>query len=338
MPPPRQTDDFARIRSRLLNTVIIVSTIFALPALVSSLLRSVHAGWQWVMSLQVGAYLLLLGLATLHRRVSLRNRAVAFFSSLLLMGFAGLMTWGLIGMAVPLLIGTCILASVFLGVRVGMGLAALVLTGMSVIGGLVITGTIVPAPDLEAYATSAASWSNAVFSAGLCITAIAASVARLQGALGESVRTLRERTDQLERANVRLEDEVSRRRRTEDALQRSHAEMEGRVEERTAALLKANEQLRLEIHERELAEQDREELIRELRDALSEVNTLSGLLPICSGCKKIRDDQGYWSQIETYIRQRAEVSFSHGLCPDCMEELYPKYADIVYPELARKKT
>lgn len=72
-------------------------------------------------------------------------------------------------------------------------------------------------------------------------------------------------------------------------------------------------------------EQERERLIHELQKALAEVKTLSGFLPICSNCKKIRDDQGYWQQLETYISQRSLAQFSHSLCPECLKELYPEY-------------
>ncbi len=62
----------------------------------------------------------------------------------------------------------------------------------------------------------------------------------------------------------------------------------------------------------------------ELQAALSEIKQLSGLLPICAGCKKIRDDDGYWQQVETYIRNHSEVEFSHSICPACTRELYPE--------------
>lgn len=68
---------------------------------------------------------------------------------------------------------------------------------------------------------------------------------------------------------------------------------------------------------------EREELIKELQDALSNVKTLRGLLPICASCKKIRDDNGYWSQIESYFSKYSDIMFSHGICPDCAERLYP---------------
>jgi len=81
--------------------------------------------------------------------------------------------------------------------------------------------------------------------------------------------------------------------------------------------------LNKEITERKLAEEEREKLIHELQDALAQIKKLSGLLPICASCKKIRDDKGYWNQIESYIRDHSEAEFSHGICPDCMKKLYP---------------
>jgi len=66
--------------------------------------------------------------------------------------------------------------------------------------------------------------------------------------------------------------------------------------------------------------------IEELRQALDQVKTLRGILPICAACKKIRDDQGYWRQVEVYVRDHTEAEFSHGLCPDCIKRLYPELA------------
>jgi len=76
-----------------------------------------------------------------------------------------------------------------------------------------------------------------------------------------------------------------------------------------------------EIATRRQLEEEREKLIFELQDALAKVKTLSGMLPICSSCKKIRDDKGYWNQIESYISENSEVLFSHSLCPDCAEKM-----------------
>lgn len=64
--------------------------------------------------------------------------------------------------------------------------------------------------------------------------------------------------------------------------------------------------------------------VREREKALEDIKVLQGLLPICASCKKIRDDKGYWTQIESYIRDHSEAEFSHGICPECVEKLYPE--------------
>jgi PAS domain S-box-containing protein len=77
-----------------------------------------------------------------------------------------------------------------------------------------------------------------------------------------------------------------------------------------------------DISKRKHAEKEREKLVQELQDALAKVKTLSGLLPICASCKKIRDDHGYWTQLEAYIRDHSEAEFSHSICPECKRKLY----------------
>jgi hypothetical protein len=76
----------------------------------------------------------------------------------------------------------------------------------------------------------------------------------------------------------------------------------------------------IDITDREKAE--REKLIKELQDALSKIKTLPGILPSCSSCKKIRDNRGYWDQIEKYIHDHSGAELSHGICPDCAKKLY----------------
>lgn len=68
---------------------------------------------------------------------------------------------------------------------------------------------------------------------------------------------------------------------------------------------------------------EKERLIRELKEAQDNIHVLSGLIPICAHCKKVRDDKGYWTQVETYIRNHSGADFSHGLCPDCTDKYYP---------------
>ncbi|MCB0275433.1 MAG: sensor with HAMP domain protein, partial [Calditrichaeota bacterium] len=72
------------------------------------------------------------------------------------------------------------------------------------------------------------------------------------------------------------------------------------------------------------AEQEKENLIGKLKEALSEIKTLSGLIPICSSCKKIRDDQGYWNSLEVYMHEHTDASFSHSYCPECIKREFPE--------------
>lgn len=95
-------------------------------------------------------------------------------------------------------------------------------------------------------------------------------------------------------------------------------ELEQKIQEKT-------EVLKNEIAERKKAQREKENIIIELQAALKEINTLSGLLPICANCKKIRDDKGYWNHLESYIEKHSGATFTHGLCSDCAEELYGEH-------------
>lgn len=77
--------------------------------------------------------------------------------------------------------------------------------------------------------------------------------------------------------------------------------------------------------QRKRAEEEQLKLVLELQESLEKVKMLSGLLPICASCKKIRNDKGYWEQMEIYIRDHSEAEFSHSICPECAERLYPEH-------------
>jgi RNase P subunit RPR2 len=82
-----------------------------------------------------------------------------------------------------------------------------------------------------------------------------------------------------------------------------------------------------DITGRKMLQIERERLITELQSAVTEVKTLSGIIPICANCKKVRDDKGYWEQVESYVSHHTSAQFSHAICPDCVEVLYPKQAE-----------
>ena len=86
-----------------------------------------------------------------------------------------------------------------------------------------------------------------------------------------------------------------------------------------------------DITARKIAEREKESLIRELQEALAKVKTLSGLVPICAWCKKIRDDQGFWRQVEVFVQNHSDAVFTHAACPDCMRKLTGQEIDLAEP-------
>jgi len=123
-------------------------------------------------------------------------------------------------------------------------------------------------------------------------------------------------------------DFVSKPFQVEELLARVQTQLELRrlrvqLEKQATGLQRANDQLQLEMAERTRTAQALREKNTELEAALAKVKLLSGLLPICSACKKIRDDKGYWSQVDDYVEEHSEATFTHGLCPDCLQTLYP---------------
>jgi hypothetical protein len=82
--------------------------------------------------------------------------------------------------------------------------------------------------------------------------------------------------------------------------------------------------LKKEMSRREATEKKLVDTNTKLKQAFVEIKTLQGILPICSYCKKIRDDKGNWEQIETYVHRHSDAAFTHGICPDCMKEHHPQ--------------
>ena len=101
-------------------------------------------------------------------------------------------------------------------------------------------------------------------------------------------------------------------------------------------LLLAAASLRRQLHARQQVETERERLVSELQEALGNVRTLRGLIPICSSCKKIRNDTGDWTKLETYLQIHTAAEFSHGLCVDCLRKLYPDVSHEVEARVANQ--
>ena len=93
----------------------------------------------------------------------------------------------------------------------------------------------------------------------------------------------------------------------------------------------------LDVTDRHRAEVEQGRLVQELQAALAKVKQLSGLLPICANCKRIRNDEGYWKQIEAFIASHSEATFSHGICPECLHQLYPDQEQRIFEGIERKE-
>lgn len=135
---------------------------------------------------------------------------------------------------------------------------------------------------------------------------------------------LEQTIDKLKKLNSQLEAEYEARTKIEQELMSYRNNLEALIQSRTSELMKTNEMLKTEILERKAIDEERKKLVDDLQDALNNIKTLKGLIPICASCKKIRDDQGYWNELEIYISRNADIEFSHSLCPDCLKKHYPE--------------
>jgi hypothetical protein len=99
------------------------------------------------------------------------------------------------------------------------------------------------------------------------------------------------------------------------------------IHDHDGKLLGAVETLQ-DITARKLVEEEKQRLNNELVEAMNQIKTLSGLIPICAACKKVRDDKGYWNQIENYLEEHSDAVFSHGLCPECFKTYFPEDAKV----------
>lgn len=106
--------------------------------------------------------------------------------------------------------------------------------------------------------------------------------------------------------------------------------LEERIAERTAALS-------VEVAERRRYGRERDKVVAELQEALARIKTLTGMLPTCASCKKIRDNEGNWVQMEYYIQNHSEAKFSHGICPDCVKKLYPEISNEILQDSTKHK-
>jgi len=147
---------------------------------------------------------------------------------------------------------------------------------------------------------------------------------------------LEQTIQELKNVHHQLKQELQKKQDTAWALQKERNRLEDLVRERRGEIVKSNHKLQIEILSRKRIEEEREQLIYELTGALTRMKQLKQLLPICSSCKKIRDDNGYWNNLEIYLGKHSEAEFSHGICRSCMKKLYPERYERLYGKINPK--
>jgi hypothetical protein len=291
-----QVEAIKAFRNQQVNAIFIACATFGVPSLITSVYRMKQFGLRPVFVLQLAVYFAVLLIIALRHRLSFRTRSLSLLIILFILGTGGLLTWGLVGMGIPFIISSSMITTVLFGSRAGIvsttvGIIILVITGVAVHTGKLSFGF-----DLNVYMHSWSAWLTAIFGTALFTAVVVISSGRLYHSLMTSIRALSKRTATLQQTNEELQREIGRRKEIEEELRNYETHLEEMVDQRT----------------------------KELQFALANVKMLSGMLPICASCKNIRDDEGYWHQVEVYIRSHSEVEFSHGICPDCTTKLYPE--------------
>lgn len=291
-----QVEAIDAFRSQQVNAIFIACATFGVPSLLASIYRAKEFGLRPIFLLQLAVYLVVLLIIAFRHRLSFRARTFTLLSILFILAIGGLLTWGLMGMGIPFIISCSVITTVLFGSRAGivttaLGILIIVLAGLGI-----YTGRLRLAFDMNDYARSSGAWLTAIFGTGLFTSVVVISSGRLYDSLMASIRDLSRRSATLQQTNEELQREISRRLEMEEELRNYETHLEEMVDQRT----------------------------KELQSALANVKMLTGMLPICASCKNIRDDEGYWHQVEVYIRSHSEVEFSHGICPDCTIKLYPE--------------
>ena len=135
---------------------------------------------------------------------------------------------------------------------------------------------------------------------------------------------------ELQTVHEKLRREIQKKQDLAIALQIERNHLEDLVRQRRGELVKSNHKLQIEILGRKRIEEEREHLVIELITALTRIKQLKQLLPVCASCKKIHDDEGYWSNLESYLSSHSDAEFSYGICRDCMKKLNPDRYEKLY--------
>lgn len=213
------------IRNQIANAILFASSIISFPVFVSSLWRSLDAGWLNSVYLHILVYSLLLLVTIFRNRISLVFRAYAVISFAFILGVGGLVTWGLIGMGLFLLMTGCVFTTLFFGSRAGLAFLGAAIVAVIITGVSITSGRISQDFDAKLYATNRTSWILATTAFAVLAATVIAGFGRIFGFLTVSMGLLKVSAGERERSNVELEIEIAERKKTEKALKEKEKQL-----------------------------------------------------------------------------------------------------------------
>jgi len=238
--------------NNLLNTSIVVLTIVALLAVLSSLYRSIDIGWQPVMYVHMLILALLVGVALFRHSLTYFRKSILVLTLFFLAGVVGTLSFGLIGNGILLLAGFVMTSVALLGIRAGIVAGVLSVLTIIISGSLAVSEHLPVNIDHSLYASNTTSWVTALVVFALISGVVLLVIGRMYKVLNETLLLVAQQKETLE-------------------------------------------------------------------ETLSQIKQLEGIIPICAYCHSIRDDEGAWDQLENYIANHTDATFSHGVCPKCID-------------------
>ena len=220
--PENYQENSLRIRSDLINSLLLISAFLGLPAILASLLRIQEIGWKDILYLHIGIYPLILITALLRKRLSLNVRALVLAIAAYLIGIVGLYGWGLLGSGSLFLVITCLLVMLLFGSKSGWVAILGSVAAMLVIGLGASSGYIQYEYNMQRYAVSPTAWITAASVLLLITSLLSITITKLFDSQQSFIDKLDQRTSDLESANQQLRLEISERQRAEQALQRQN--------------------------------------------------------------------------------------------------------------------
>ncbi len=253
------------LKDKLINKMLIVSSILITIAYISAQIRAFEIGWSLRDLFQTLAWLVILTPAVFRKRLGVFTKATIVIIAFTLGSIPGVYTLGILGGTIFLFPTTAVLIAIFYSSKASSLFIIISLAFLTWIAYRFISGNAVLSHSADFFITNIFHWVVYLLCVAFFFIVSCQTIHSFRKTMELQLETIKSQRDELSKIN------------------------------------------------------------KELVDASQNIKKLQGMLPICSSCKKIRDDKGYWNQIESYIKQHSDAEFSHGICPDCAQKLYGEF-------------